>query len=162
LWLIYLIYILISSCYVHLFFPSSFFLRDLLVKSNMLLFSTPSVPYGFPSFPLWFSAPQSYLTRYTNHKSSRFVRICRILLISFGPKIVNQLVVICWQIWWTSRQKGRQIIKFPLMFRKATVGLLAVWTVAGKTCSTFFITSTKKKKKTFVEFVQLTFLNLLL
>jgi hypothetical protein len=97
--------ILILSSHVHVFIPNSLFRRALHVKPNMLLPSTPSVPYDFPSFPPWFSTPQSYLTRYTNHEYSRFVRICSIFLISFGPKIINQLVLIRWLIRWTSRQK---------------------------------------------------------
>lgn len=78
------------SSHVHVCLPSSLFPTGLLAKSNLLLRHTPYVPYGFPSFPLCFSKLQSYLTRFTNHESSRCVLICSILLISFRPKIINR------------------------------------------------------------------------
>jgi len=45
------------------------------------------------------------------------------------------------------------------MLRVATIGLLAVWTVAGRTSSPFYHINVLKN---FVEIVQFTFINLLL
>jgi len=78
-----LIHILILFSHVHVCLPSGLFLRGLLAKFNMLLPTTPYVPYDFPSFPPLFSTPHSYLMKYINQEYSRFVLICSTSLISF-------------------------------------------------------------------------------